>query len=106
MRKGYRYRFESHSILFLSMMMIGLNMFIFTVLSIINFYLVGSLTHALVLTGVAALLFFGPFFMARRAHEEPKRMGETLKDDLFMMGFSHASILIGIYLMFYIGFPA
>ena len=106
MRKGYKYRFESHSILFLFMMMVGLNMFIFTMLSIINLYLTGSLLHAFILTLIAAALFLGPFWMAKRNQEDARPLSQSLKDDVFLMGFSHASIIVGIYLAIYIGFPS
>ena len=99
MRKNPRERFEDHSILYVTSIMIGANMFIFTMLVFMERLLDGDFLVASIIFGVLALLIIHPYYQAKRRGHDLKRLSEFIKDDLFLMSFSFSFIAVGSVLI-------
>ncbi len=98
MKKTIKERFEQRSLLFLFSMMLSINMFIFVFLFLINQYLLGFFESAVPLTLLVIVLFLIPYLMTMKKRSY-RRLAQVLKDDIFLMGFSLAFIIVGIVVM-------
>lgn len=99
MRKSPRERFEDHSILYVTSIMIGANMFIFTMLVFIERLLDGAYLAAFAIFSVLLVLIAYPYYQAKKRGHDLKRLSEFIKEDLFLMSFSFSFIAVGSVLI-------
>lgn len=99
MRRGIKERFKDRSLLFLLMMVIGVNMFIFVLLYVIDRFLLGYPLQGGIITAVILLLFIIPYNLVVHSKKGKRRLTDIMKDDIFLFFFSTAFTFIGIVLL-------
>ncbi len=99
MKRNLKERFEDRSFLFLMTMIIGLNMFVLTLGSVIYLFLINFILVASILTVIAILLFIGPYLLTYYYKGEIRRLSDTLLDNVFLAGFSISSTVVGISIL-------
>jgi len=104
MRKNPRERFEDHSILYITSLMTGVNMFIFTMLVFIDRLLGGEYLMASIIFSVIFLLILYPYYLAKRRGNDLKKLSNFIKEDLFLMSFSFSFIIVGSILVLVVVF--
>ncbi len=99
MKRNLKERFESRSFLFLLSMIVGLNMFVLTLGSIIYLFLISYILLASLLTVVTGLLFIVPYLFTYYYRGELLRLSDTLLDNVFLAGFTISSTIVGITIL-------
>ncbi len=99
MRRNIRERFNDRSLLFVLMMIIGINMFIFVLLYVIDRFLLGHYLQGGIVTIVIMTLFVIPYSLVVYSRKGRRRLSEIMKDDLFLFFFSTSFTIVGIVLL-------
>ncbi len=99
MKRNLKERFEDRSFLFMMAMIIGLNMFVLTLGSVIYFFLIGYVYLSLILLIVSILLFVIPYAITYKVRGELRRLSDTLLDNVFLAGFTFSSTIVGIIVL-------
>jgi len=94
MRKTMKERFAMHSLFFLVVMIVGINMLVFLFIALAEALLTGYVVPGLVLLGAILLGFFAPLAYLKRLNPK-KRLKAIMKSDEFLMVFSLIFITIG-----------
>lgn len=95
MRKSVRDRFEHHSILYVTSILVAANMFIFVILVLMDQLLRGAFATSGAI-GAGILLMLGvPYLSYKREGRDIKRLSKMIKEDLFLMSFAFTFIIIG-----------
>ncbi|MFP4078512.1 MAG: hypothetical protein ACOCU5_02470 [Bacillota bacterium] len=95
MRKSVRERFEHHSILYVTSILVATNMFIFVMLIFIDQLLKGELLISGVLFLAILFMLSVPYWRYKRQGRKIRRLSDMIREDLFLMSFSFTFILVG-----------
>ncbi len=98
MRKGFKERFSRHSFIFVIMMVVGINMFVFVFLAIVEALLTGYTFPGLALLAFVAATFVLPFRAAKKQMTREKGFRDVIKTDVFLFSFTTSFIIVGILL--------
>ncbi|MFW5913768.1 MAG: hypothetical protein ACOCSM_01770 [Bacillota bacterium] len=95
MRKNVRERFEHHSILYVTSILVAANMFIFVMLVFIDQLLKGELLISGILFIAILFMLSVPYWRYKKEGRKIRRLSDMIREDLFLMSFSFTFILVG-----------
>ena len=100
MRKNVKERFEHHSILYVTSILIAANMFIFVVLVFFDQLLRGEFLIAGGLFLTILFMLSIPYWRYKKEGRKIRRLSDMIRDDLFLMSFSLSFISVGTVVLF------
>lgn len=95
MRKNPRERFEHHSILYVTSILVAANMFIFVTLVFFDQLLKGQFLLSAILLATILFTLSIPYWSYKKQGRKIRRLSDMIRDDLFLMSFSLSFITIG-----------
>ncbi len=99
MRRSIKERFTDRSFMFVLMMTVSVNMFIFVLLYMIDRFLLGHYLEGGIIAAVIMTLFVIPYTLVVKSKKGRRRLTEIMKDDLFLFFFSTTFTFLGLVLL-------
>ncbi len=99
MKKTFRERFEQHSILYVTSVLVAANLFIFVVLFLMERLLRGDFVISGALTLALLIMLSVPYWRYKRQGRKIRRLSDMIRDDLFLMSFSLSFITVGLLVL-------